>query len=217
MIIMIEPNFEIDKYGLTVCKSHSNYPNLTTPELIGVGDYQIDFTFAKVYPNLYAWCPTCNYYKSNNCYFTSSRIDDIRKRHGIGFGLFFNRYKCDICGGQVRNYFNTMRQIYIKEVEGGSIPLLCSGCNFDLRNDKLAKRIRMFTFLNLLYLSIIIASPIILLIVTFMTSNDIALFFFMFAVAGIFVIFIIIFLRKTWHLLTYKKILTKYPKSLLIK
>jgi hypothetical protein len=214
----VQPVFEVDRYFSTVCKSHSNYSNLianvySNQNLVfddsnKINPYMHPF-MARFLPSFYQWCKTCEHYKNDNCYFSSPEIDKIYKDHGVMLGLFFNKYKCEICSCQIKNAFNTMRTIYLKKSTGKVLSLLCTGCIFGIENNRIGRKILTFLSLSSMLLSIIIVMVIILNFLAF-SSGDIALIWTMListSIPGVIGYFLV---KRMIKLAMYKKTVKNY-------
>lgn len=221
----VEPVFEIDDNAIIVCKSHSNYAILrkNKSNYVDLGfnrlynkNKPLFPIFAKFLKDLYAWCDTCDHYIKNNCYFSMEEINEIKKLHGRVLGIVFNKIKCEMCGSQVFNIYNTMRKRYLEQRKELKIPLLCSKCNYDIQNGKVKRKIAFFIFLNILLLLPITLGSLILIFITFSTSNDIALISFILVYSGIMGIFAFFLIKRTFKLTRYKKILKHHSKEELL-
>jgi len=222
----VEPIFNIDENGIVVCKSHSNYDYLSKNKVkyfdLGFKDLfnkkkPLHPIFTGLVKEFYAWCDTCDHNREKSCYFSVEEINEFKKLRGPALGLVFNKVKCEMCSGQVFNKYNTMRVRYLEKKRELRIPLLCSKCNYDIRHDKVKGKVAFYILMNVLLLLIATGGTIIPLIITFLTSSDIALISFMLFFTGIMSIFIFFLIKRTWKISRYKKILRLYPKKELLE
>ena len=209
---MIEPVFEIDRHGITICKHHSrvethgfnfNYDFLDS-------NVPYDPITVRFRRDQYAWCDTCDHFRKNECYFKRDEIIDIKRGNGILLGYLFNKYKCELCGVAIRNYFNVMRVRYLKQKENIEIPVLCSSCNYSLKENKLKSRIRVFIIMDFILLSLLIFFSSLLISLTISLSSDINVFLYVLCFCAVLQIFSIIFIKKIIYLARYKRRLKAY-------
>jgi len=212
----VDPVFEIDTHSITVCKSHSNYSSISDkyghdPNPI----FQFSPLFLKFTPNSYDSCKTCSHYYNNECYFSKEEIDRITKSHGYAFTLFFNKNTCDICGLKLRNVFNTLRKLYLEEKTSKNFPLICSNCNYNIKHDKIWKKVATVILVNLsLTLPTIIF--ISLLNINAFLSQNIAFLSVMLGFTVPFGIIVFFLLKRLLKLITYKTKIKDFTQTELI-
>ena len=113
-MVLIEPEFEIDEKNRVICKNHTDYLQFIDPNK----DY-----FEDIYLDKVLTCLTCSHYTYNECYFSKSRIDEIEFKRQKK-----KNYKCKLCEQKIERMFTIIYKLYIKEVYGIEIPLICCNC-----------------------------------------------------------------------------------------
>ncbi|MFX1340849.1 MAG: hypothetical protein ACFFDK_19720 [Promethearchaeota archaeon] len=140
-MVLIEPEFEIDKRNRVICKFHSDYIQFIDPNK----DY-----FEDIYLDKNLTCLTCTHYVYNECYFNKSRIDHIENTRQKK-----RDFKCQLCRNRIERMFTIIYKLYNEEVYGIKIPLICCSCYDKLRDNQYLPELKK---LNLFYLFIILTT-----------------------------------------------------------
>ncbi|NVM19667.1 MAG: hypothetical protein HWN80_18340 [Candidatus Lokiarchaeota archaeon] len=116
--VIVIPKFKITKTGRVFCKKHSLY-NKNESEFFP--DNDLFRIFRGEGP---LRCENCSHYKNDDCYFTKSDIDKIRK----DLGVFRRRYKCDVCKSKITFLSNVLHKLYSEQYNNYKISLICCAC-----------------------------------------------------------------------------------------
>lgn len=135
----IEPKFEVDEKGRTICKEHNRYFHFIREDK----DY-----FQDLYLDIELTCKSCYNYENNECYFSKSRIDEIesnriKKKKGI---------LCKLCGKKIDRMFTVIHKIYYEENYEVEMPLICCDCFEKIDNKEFmsyTKKIFDFYLINI--------------------------------------------------------------------
>ena len=196
--------FEIDNYGVTVCRSHSEFSDKSLAEPLNLK--YINLVRIHLLPQRYKFCKTCSHYYDNDCYLPSEQIDKAYKQRGILLGLFFNKFKCDICGHQIGNIFLILRDWYLKQKYNRSDKLICTTCQNNIINGTLKSQIRFYILFNLILLLIIGVPGILISILLFYVSSNLPQYVLSFVFFGMILIFSSVLLIRLIKYTRYKRV-----------
>jgi len=135
-MVLIEPEFEIDEKSRVICKFHSDYLQFIDPNK----DY-----FEDIYLDKVLTCLTCSHYIYNECYFSKSRIDEIEFKRQKK-----KDYKCKLCGQRIERMFTIIYKLYINEVYGIEILLICCNCYDKVSTNQFLSESKKLRYLYLL-------------------------------------------------------------------
>jgi len=140
-MVLIEPEFEIDKKNRVICKNHTDYLQFIDPSK----DY-----FEDIYLDKVMKCSTCSHSIYNECYFSKSRIDEIEIKSQKK-----KAFKCKLCNHKIERMFTIIYKLYNKEVYGVEIPLICCNCYDNINTNQFLSE---FKKLRGLYILVILTS-----------------------------------------------------------
>lgn len=113
----INPSFEIDKKGRSICQFHSEYLHFIDPDKDFFDELQLEHLLT---------CKTCEHYQHDECYFTKEMIDKIDKKRKR---MLLNPYRCRLCGSKIHIMLTVINKIYQeKTISNLELPLICCGC-----------------------------------------------------------------------------------------
>ncbi len=126
----IQPSFEIDNKGRTLCQAHSKYFEFL--RAIDSGDFFEDLQLENDLT-----CKTCSHYENDDCHFNKARVNDIDKKRNKSIN---NPFRCKLCGGKIHIMLTIMNKLHNEErLPHIKIPLICCNC-YDSLNNKEFKR-----------------------------------------------------------------------------
>lgn len=125
---IIQPAFEIDDKGRTICKSHSYYQFFTIPNKTPYQEKQVEKLLT---------CKTCDHYNKNNCFFPKREIDLIeRERMEL-------KFKCQLCGSKIHRLLSIIQSLYYETKYNVDIPSICCDCYANLNDNTFLQKSKL--------------------------------------------------------------------------
>ncbi len=160
----IEPSFEIDNKGRTMCKNHTYYQFFKISNKTIYEEKQLEKILT---------CKACEHYYNNNCYFPKREIDLIERDRQK------ERIKCVLCGNRIHRLLTIVQSLYYEAKFNVKVPPICCDCHLSLNDQSFMKR----TMLRL-----------VLFMISFLISISLIFYFFITLLSSsIFIIFGLIF------------------------
>jgi hypothetical protein len=210
---MIEPSFEIDDKGRTICVKHTKYLLFKEPNQSFSQEIQREALLT---------CKSCEHYMNDDCYFPRSQIDLIEKKKRQ------TRLKCHLCGELIHRPLTIIQSLYYEKNYNIKLPLVCCVCNYNLRKDnfmrnmtiKLDESLKKVMISSLVIFTCFIGIPLILIFFTLFASMPIStisiLFIPIFTFGAIFLVVIVNNMKKLWNYIKGKKYYQKFFTQLKI-
>ncbi|MCK4238318.1 MAG: hypothetical protein KAX33_04290 [Candidatus Lokiarchaeota archaeon] len=139
----VEPSFEIDNKGRTMCKNHTYYQFFQIPHKTIYEEKQLEKILT---------CKACEHYYNNDCYFPSREIDLIERDRQR------ERIKCVLCGNRIHRLLTIVQSLYYEAKFNVKVPLICCDCHLSLNDQSFMQRTKLrlvgfvISFLISLYL-----------------------------------------------------------------
>ncbi len=125
---VIEPSFEIDKKGRTICKSHTHYQFFKSPHKSIYREKQVEKLLN---------CKTCAHYFNNDCYFPRIEIDLIERDRQQ------EKIKCQLCGNKIHRPLTLIQSLYYGAKFNVKLPLICCDCHSSLNDDTFLQKTKL--------------------------------------------------------------------------
>ncbi len=139
----IEPSFEIDNKGRTICKNHNYYQFFKIPHKTVYQERQLEKILT---------CKACEHYYNNDCFFPKREIDLIERDRQK------ERIKCQLCGNRIHRLLTIVQSLYYEAKFNVKVPLICCDCHLSLNDQSFMQRTKlrlvgfMISFLISIYL-----------------------------------------------------------------